>query len=916
MLRARCAVLVVALSLLGCGTPSGSDAGGGGGATGGGATGGGATGGGATGGGTPGGGTTGGGTTGGGAATGGGGGGGSSVLPTASDSTVTVDRTDNVVADGTDTVDITVTMRGAGAVPVAGVAVTVTVSGSNNTLTPAGLTDANGVTHATLKSTRAETKTVSARFTTPQGDINLTQQPTTRFVGGPATRLVFQTTPGTTTAGATLAPAPAVAAEDINGNAASATVTLTVSGGTPGATLSGTTTTSTLGGVATFAALSLDRAGTGYRLDATAMGAAPASSTAFDITAATPASLSFELQATTGIAGAPLTPVTTVGLRDAFGNLTSAALAVTVQEADGGALLGTLTVTADAGLARFTDLALTTAGAHVLEASAPSFASVRSQPITITAGRPSPTFSTLTATPQSLVADGVATTTLEVTVRDEYQNAVEAEPVLLVGVADGGLVLTQPSSPTNDAGVTSGVAACTVAQVVTFTATLLDGGALTSAVPVSFAECAPMTTAACYTGPLGTENVGPCHGGLKTCDVTGVWGPCVGEVLPVAEICADGVDNNCNTAVDDSLDADGDGWSVCNNDCCDSLADCANPTAVNPGAFEFVGNGVDDDCDPATSDSTPPAACSTTASFSAVTGVVFARAIDLCQTTTANPPLAAKKWGLVSATQRNADGSAPTTTVLSDMQNFQTSVMTAFGSEVTPRSGPTLAMLSSGRARAIGNPGYLNPNSGTNFNRSIPFPSSPTGPLGRDLGLHAGSLVGGSCAGMPCPSGTGAYDSIIVSLQIRVPTNAQSFSYDFRFYSSEYQTWQCTAYNDSFLAFVTSVSPGIPADRQISFDANQNPISVNAGFLDVCPGNGRTCNACPAGTVGLAGTGYELANTGAATSWLTTDVPVVPGEVITLDFLVMDVSDGTLDSAVLFDNFRWSPNTVTLGTHQ
>jgi hypothetical protein len=41
---------------------------------------------------------------------------------------------------------------------------------------------------------------------------------------------------------------------------------------------------------------------------------------------------------------------------------------------------------------------------------------------------------------------------------------------------------------------------------------------------------------------------------------------------------------------------------------------------------------------------------------------------------------------------------------------------------------------------------------------------------------------------------------------------------------------------------------------------------------------------------------------------------VVPGEIITLRFGIWDSGDGTIDSAVLLDNFAWSPDTVTPGT--
>src|SRR5690606_8595853 len=156
------------------------------------------------------------------------------------------------------------------------------------------------------------------------------------------------------------------------------------------------------------------------------------------------------------------------------------------------------------------------------------------------------------------------------------------------------------------------------------------------------------------------------------------------------------------------------------------------------------------------------------------------------------------------------------------------------------------------------------------------------------LAAHGGNLPASqSCAGS-CPAGSGANDSIDLRLQIRVPTNAQSFSYEFKFYTAEYPEWTCTAYNDFYLALLASAAPGIPADRNISFDSNNNAVSVNNGFFDVCAPSG--CHTCPAGTGQLAGTGMQ-SNVGGGTVWLTTTAPVVAGETITLELMTFDVSD-------------------------
>ena len=54
----------------------------------------------------------------------------------------------------------------------------------------------------------------------------------------------------------------------------------------------------------------------------------------------------------------------------------------------------------------------------------------------------------------------------------------------------------------------------------------------------------------CYDGPAGTNGLGVCHGGTRLCQ-GGLPSACIDQVLPAREIC-DGVDNNCNGAVDDA----------------------------------------------------------------------------------------------------------------------------------------------------------------------------------------------------------------------------------------------------------------------------------------------------------------------------------------------------------------------------
>jgi hypothetical protein len=242
------------------------------------------------------------------------------------------------------------------------------------------------------------------------------------------------------------------------------------------------------------------------------------------------------------------------------------------------------------------------------------------------------------------------------------------------------------------------------------------------------------------------------------------------------------------------------------------------------------------------------------------------------------------------------------------MQNSQTAILINYGTGgIVPKKGPTMAGISSGMMRDQNDPGYAAPNGGTDFFYLSNPPANYLAAHGGDLPSSAG------CSGN-CPAGDEANDSVNIRLSIRVPTNAQSFSYDFRFISAEYWTWACTEYNDFYLALLQTGAGGIPADKNISFDGMNNPVSVNNGFFDVCVAKG--CYTCPAGSAQLAGTGMQLNSTGGATKWLTTDAPIVAGETMQLELMIFDVSDGVLDSLALLDNFRWNLTPSSVNTHE
>src|SRR5213078_3219703 len=185
---------------------------------------------------------------------------------------------------------------------------------------------------------------------------------------GAASQLVFGTQPSTTVANRQISPAVKVQALDAFGNVATGftgAVAIALGSNPGGSTLSGTTPVAAVSGVATFF-VSLNKAGTGYTLAASAGGFAPVTSTAFDITPGTATQLAFTVQPSNTVAGAAITPPVQITALDPAGNpVPSFTGSVTValgNNPGGSTLSGTTTVAAVNGVATFVDLSLNKTG--------------------------------------------------------------------------------------------------------------------------------------------------------------------------------------------------------------------------------------------------------------------------------------------------------------------------------------------------------------------------------------------------------------------------------------------------------------------------------------------------------------------------------------------------------------------------
>ena len=345
-------------------------------------------------------------------------------------------------------------------------------------------------------------------------------------------------------------------------------------------------------------------------------------------------------------------------------------------------------------------------------------------------------------------------------------------------------------------------------------------------------------------------------------------------------------------ATDPDEDADGDGFTPNQGDC-----DDCDPN-VNPGAVEVVADDgnlpKDEDCD-GEADETEHVTCDADLALDDEDPMNAARAIDLCKQAVGDDD-----WGILRAKWVLADGSpAPTSDPKFHLGHAR---FDNFGANVDNRGGERMLALSSGTARRPEDPGFESP---SGFDKDYE-------------GLHPAGFPKEAPA---CPGVTTGKpnDPIALQIELRVPTNATGFSFDFNFFTYEWPDFVCSEFNDFFVALLSPTPEG-QTDGNISFDSQGNPVGVNSAFVEVCgcPGNppgpcmaGGKTFMCPKGNLGLVGTGFGADSAGsfgsdhASTGWLRTSAPAEPGSIITLRLAVYDSGDHALDTTTLIDNFQW-----------
>ena len=399
-----------------------------------------------------------------------------------------------------------------------------------------------------------------------------------------------------------------------------------------------------------------------------------------------------------------------------------------------------------------------------------------------------------------------------------------------------------------------------------------------------------LAASACDTkAPAAQDAAEPCAAGLTDCDGDGV---CETDITKPDNCGGCGIqcESGPHATAQCSLGRCGivceTGWGDCyqRNDPDAPPADGCESELNTPAHCGSCGNScagacVDGACQ----------ACDDNVALDSLDPNDAAKAMDICE-------------GVVSAKWTLADG-AEVPATHQEAYHLGHGNLAKFGDGIVPRLGHKLAAISSGTARAPGDPGFQSPSGfSKDLNGEHPFGfprESPACP-----GIFTGE----------------PHDMAALELELQVPMWAKGLAFDFNFYTFEWPGFVCSEFNDFFVALL-SPKPPMAVDEDISFDPMGNAISVNAAFVTVCNcEGGPPCVAggksftCTKGDTELKNTGFDQDGAHAATSWLTTAAPVQPGSIIRLRFAVYDSGDNILDSTTLLDRFRWLPDSPVVNT--
>jgi hypothetical protein len=302
---------------------------------------------------------------------------------------------------------------------------------------------------------------------------------------------------------------------------------------------------------------------------------------------------------------------------------------------------------------------------------------------------------------------------------------------------------------------------------------------------------------------------------------------------------------------------------------------------INPAALDVPGNDRDEDCSGA--DATELPNCDGELDPAVESADDAVRAMGLCSFLT----LGSRNWGVSAARFVRLDGSEQ----LEDSR--QVWVSERFGA-VAALEGKKLLVLSTGVARDVSDPEYT-PECDVFSSMQAAVGERWSGGQNPPPGYPKDSS---QCAANTSSLGIPAFNDVGLEIELQVPANARSFSFDSIFFTYEYPDFVCSPFNDFFLALVNPAPRDLPDDN-VLFDDNGDNVGVNTALLSVCredldrPGRPISCQLGPEL---LAGTGFDQEEStcaaqvakgdwvdigGGSTGWLRTTVPVEPGGDVT-----------------------------------
>jgi hypothetical protein len=320
-----------------------------------------------------------------------------------------------------------------------------------------------------------------------------------------------------------------------------------------------------------------------------------------------------------------------------------------------------------------------------------------------------------------------------------------------------------------------------------------------------------------------------------------------GKACGMKESCTNGMCVSCM-----QIDMDKDGFNAC-DDCDDK-----DPN-VNPGAFEVPGNMKDDNCNGKMDE---VVTCDMGLATDSTDPLDMVKAMDICD------------MGVMASYPTIADPKAH-------------QVAQNWGTVFNPQLGVAMAALSTGIAADKNDtkPLFdvnLTPQSGTVFTQTTtPWPVTPLTYACNNT-THTEPMTG--------------HDYTELKVQVKVPTNAKSFAIDVNYLTAEWAEYACSTDFDD-VGFILLDSQAFKGNVATG-GAHGRALSVNSGLITQTTAQQ------------LAGTGMDKdmgsgVLAGGATGWMTFEAPVVAGETITLRFIVLDAVDGSWDTQLLADHFRW-----------